>query len=223
MRWHLGATIVLAFVISACGHHGDGQHAQITRLERLTLHRSGCEGECPEYTVAVGSDGEVVFEGSRFVSITTAQARIAPLELRALTDALNEKRFVHFNDRYETNEDGCASHPTDHQTVTLTVNFDGRSKTVRNYLGCRQRQEMPRIREQPQPQSVQTTPLPPNPWPAPSTLAPGAAGPTPIECPYPLSLVHLEDRIDSILRTKRWTGNARPAYSAACAAQPDRR
>jgi len=227
MRRKLGACLILAFVIGGCGRDerrgGDSQRLQITRLERLTLHRADCFGECPAYTVTVESDGQVGFEGGRFAAVTQARDRVSALELNALTDALNEKRFVDFNDRYEKREDGCQDVASDAQTVTLTVDFDGRSKTVRHYLGCRARQWIPPVNEQPKARPGTGTPvLPPNPWTPAPTLEPGAVS-TPFECPYPLSLLHLEERIDSILRTGRWTGETRRAYFGRCASQSDRR
>jgi hypothetical protein len=181
------------------------RNVQVAHLEGLSLQRSVCFGTCPEYTVTVEADGHIAFAGGRFVTVSKAEGQASANELKALITALNEVRFLSLNDRYETEVDGCDSVATDHQTVTVSAHFDGRSKTVRHYLGC--------WKDGPKSATAQSMPPePPPPWgpgPSPSVREPG--------CPYPMALVELENRIDSILRTEVWVVKPSPRYERCSA------
>lgn len=211
MRAHHGAITILPWLITVVsgGCAWSRFSGQIEQLERLTLQRSVCFGTCPEYAVTVEANGQVVFEGGRFVAISKGGGHVSPTDWKALINALNEERFLSLKDQYETKADGCDDVVTDHPTVTISADFDGKSKTVRHYHGC--------WKDSPTPPAARTMPPePPGRWrAAPSPPEPG--------CPYPMGLVELENRIDAILGTERWTGKLAPQYSSRCFTQPNRR
>jgi hypothetical protein len=192
-RWIVAAC--LALPILACAADVV-EVPKIERLESLELQRTICFGMCPEYTVAVGADRRVRFSGGRFVSVESAEREVRDAEIEALVAALNEAGFLRLQDRYETQEDGCAV-ATDSPTVVLSVVFDGVSKSVRHYHGCL----TPRPKPEWRPMTPPDSPLRPPPAPV---LDP--------PCPFPMALVQLQNRIDAILRTESWVGRAPYGY-----------
>ncbi len=99
--------------------------------DSVTLSRSPCFGTCPVYTVEVREDGQVTWHGKRFVQVVGDRtARIRPAEARRLIAHFRAARFFTLEDRY-------AARITDMPTQTLTLNVDGRTKTVVDYAGER--------------------------------------------------------------------------------------
>ena len=192
------ASVVLCLPVTVVACGGCRVPSQrIVHLETLQLQRSHCFGTCPAYTVAVDADRRVRFAGERYVAVESAERQASSAEIDALVRALNEGGFPRLQDRYETPEDGCEATATDHATVTLTVRFDGVSKSVRHYHGC--------WTLAPSPPRVQSIP-PESPFLRKPPPAPE------LGCPFPMALVELQNRIDSILRTESWIGNVPYQY-----------
>lgn len=166
----------------------------VERFERVRLERSTCYGTCPAYAVTLESNGQVTFEGIRFVRAMSGQSVIGPGRIRAVREALDVAQFRTMREQYATTADGCEDVATDLPTVTLSVTIDGRTKTVRHYLGCL---------ELPTPAKAAArsghTPDSPPEWRPPDP-------PPPLPCSGPRELVTLESQIDALLGSERWSG-----------------
>jgi hypothetical protein len=95
----------------------------------ISLARSGCYGPCPAYTVTLGSDGSVVFDG-RFYTATqgTQTAHIDPAAVRRLAQKFVDVDFYSMDDKY-------VAAVTDNPSYVLNINIDGHSKQVCDYVG----------------------------------------------------------------------------------------
>jgi hypothetical protein len=106
-------------------------------FDKVTMHRSGCYGRCPVYSVTVSSDGRVAFEGEKFIAVPGRHAgRTSTSELVQLSRAIRDVDFVALRESYQSDADGCRTWTTDQSTVVITVTFQGRSHQVTYYYGC---------------------------------------------------------------------------------------
>ena len=95
----------------------------------ITLTRTMCYGFCPAYTVTVTGDGQVRYEGSRFVNVVGARTATVPREdVARLLERFDEVGFERLNDEYR-------GQMTDLPTTTVTLVRNGRRKTVVDYGG----------------------------------------------------------------------------------------
>jgi ankyrin repeat protein len=94
----------------------------------ISLERSGCFGSCASYNVTLCTEG-IIFRGSGYVAARgkhTDQIDMAKIQKLA-------KRFV-TADFYSMDDTYVAS-VTDNPTFVLSIEIDGRSKRVEDYVG----------------------------------------------------------------------------------------
>lgn len=104
-------------------------YAEPPQPVEIVLSRSVCFGFCPDYTVRISGEGEVVYDGRAFVNVRgEARARIAPAEVAALLARFDAIGFERLRDHYHANV-------TDMPTFTLTLTRNGHSKRVIDYAG----------------------------------------------------------------------------------------
>jgi hypothetical protein len=98
---------------------------------RVTLHRSMCYGTCPAYGVTIDGDGTVTWDGQNYVAVKGQRTgKITPEQVKALYAAFRKADFFWLLDNY-------SSHITDMPSFTVTLAYDGHSKTVTDYAGFR--------------------------------------------------------------------------------------
>jgi hypothetical protein len=96
---------------------------------RITLERSVCFGFCPDYTVSITGDGQVAYEGRRFVNIAGRQtATILAADVQRLLARFDAVGFDRLRDEYR-------AQVTDLPTYTVTLERNGRTKRVLDYGG----------------------------------------------------------------------------------------
>jgi hypothetical protein len=104
----------------------------------VTLGRTTCFGECPEYSVTIDAQGLVRYEGRKFVRVEGIQTdRLPVARVAALFAQIERIRFFDFNESYRTihTPDGEIS-VTDLPTTMVSVTYGGRSKQILDYLGA---------------------------------------------------------------------------------------
>jgi hypothetical protein len=96
---------------------------------RITLERSVCFGFCPDYTVSITGDGQVTYEGRRFVNVTGRQtATIPAADVARLLARFDAAGFNNLRDEYR-------AQVTDLPTSIITLERNGRTKRVLDYGG----------------------------------------------------------------------------------------
>ena len=101
------------------------------------MHRSGCLGICPVYTVQVFADGRVAFEGEREVVAKGEQNATIPLsDVATLELAIERSGFRTMKAAYLFETDGCTEWWTDNSTVTIIELRGSLKKRVEYYYGC---------------------------------------------------------------------------------------
>jgi hypothetical protein len=97
-----------------------------SKVTKLTLERTPCDGPCPVYGVTVSGTGEVEYFGSAHVARAgTHRWRISRRRLQRLAEALERARYVRLQDEYAS----CG--PTGAPGCSISVEYDdGGSKSV---------------------------------------------------------------------------------------------
>ncbi|MEW6639712.1 MAG: DUF6438 domain-containing protein [Pseudomonadota bacterium] len=103
----------------------------------ITLERGPCEARCAVYRLTLEGDGHVVYLGRHFVhKAGRATARVQPDAIRQIAQQLQALDFFALKDAYGRDPGDCVTRQDDAPTATLTLNIDGRSKTVQHNVGC---------------------------------------------------------------------------------------
>jgi ankyrin repeat protein len=94
----------------------------------ITLQRSGCFGSCPSYRVTLTAE-DVEFDGGGYVVARGKHtAAVDPTDVRRLA-----KKFV--NADFYSMDASYAASVTDNPTYELSIEIDGHSKKVEDYVG----------------------------------------------------------------------------------------
>lgn len=124
-RYFLG---LAALLLAACAPVETTAEQPMNNVE-IRLNRGVCYGFCPDYTVTINGDGQVRYEGRRFVDAVGERTSTIPREdVARLVARFNEINFDQLQDVYR-------ARVTDLPTYTLTLTRDGRTKTVVDYGG----------------------------------------------------------------------------------------
>jgi len=104
----------------------------------ITLQRTVCYGTCPEYKVTIFADGRVLYEGVSSVK-TKGQAwgRISRQKLEDLILEFQNIYYFNLNDSYTPGTKACPQSMTDMPAATTSLSWNGKSKTIVHYHGCR--------------------------------------------------------------------------------------
>ncbi len=128
----------IAIVITACVPGLTGKETDIA----VQMERTECFGKCPVYTITIGSDGKVTFEGKQFTNVTgKAEARLEREKIDELIAEVIKADFYSLNSSYFDESDGCPSTATDSPTVNLTITLGSYEKSVRHYHGCMEKRD----------------------------------------------------------------------------------
>lgn len=96
---------------------------------RITLERGVCFGFCPDYTVSITGDGQITYEGRRFVNVGGRQtATIPAADVQRLLARFDAVGFERLRDEYR-------AQVTDLPTFVITLERNGRTKRVLDYGG----------------------------------------------------------------------------------------
>lgn len=120
---------LFAFALAACASPPTQPPAD-TANASITLERTRCFGFCPDYSVTVRGDGQVIYQGRAFVGVEgERRAEVSPQAAAALFARAEAIGFVNLRDEYRANITDIPS-----ARVTL-VTPDGRTKSVLDYGG----------------------------------------------------------------------------------------
>jgi hypothetical protein len=113
------------FALAACATPSPQPPGDVS----ITLTRSVCFGFCPDYTVTITGDGQVHYEGRRFVNVVGRRTATIPREAVAgLVRRFDQIGFHRLRDAYR-------AEVTDLPTYSVSIAREGRSKTVVDYGG----------------------------------------------------------------------------------------
>ena len=124
----LARTTVAALIVSVFASAGLSQGEVIPADFNIKLERTACFGACPVYTVTIDAQGNVTYEGTRFVRVEGQQTDQIPTS--TVATLLATARRVGFFDLLDSYRAPISDLPTTY--VTITAN--GRTKRVEDYF-----------------------------------------------------------------------------------------
>ncbi len=103
--------------------------------------KSSCLGPCPAYQVMIFENGTIIFNGINYVQ----QKGLYKIHdssgiFQNILQILDEYNINDFRDSYGgdySEEKVCKQQWTDHPTTTLSLQLDGKIKTIEYYHGCK--------------------------------------------------------------------------------------
>ena len=181
--------LLLICLVTSCSYVSPPSHipeSQIPTELSIDMQRTGCYGTCPAYTVSLQPSGKVTFDGRGFTKIIgRAEDVINDEKKEQLVAEITKADFFKLDDAYTQESRNCPTTRTDNSTVTLSIRLNDKSKTVVHYLGCR------RVRERDKNNTSDLPVIKETDW---------------LSDIYPQNLYVLENKIDEIVGTQRWTG-----------------
>lgn len=122
---------------------------------QMSLSRTGCFGACPAYAIEVFGDGNVVYEGRRYVAVTGShRTKISREAVAQMLEAFRRTDYFSLANEYK-------ALITDNPTYTTSIRIGGHVKRVVDYVG--------------------------------------------LSVGMPVEVQHLEDAIDELADSARWT------------------
>lgn len=118
-----------AVALASCAPvEAPAEQPNVSNVE-IRLVRGVCFGFCPDYTVTINGDGQVSYEGRRFVNAVGARNATIPREnVAQLVARFDEIGFNGLRDSYR-------AQVTDLPTYTVSITRNGQTKTVVDYGG----------------------------------------------------------------------------------------
>jgi hypothetical protein len=104
----------------------------------IKLERTACFGTCPDYQLAVKSNGIITFKGGTFTKtkgLTTG--KITSTDLKQIISEFEKTKFFELRNSYSEYSDGCGEVATDSPSEIISIQINGKKKTVSHYFGCR--------------------------------------------------------------------------------------
>lgn len=97
------------------------------------MERTICFGTCPSYELTILKNGSVIFIGKEFVQQEgRAEGMISDEDMEELISAIRTSHFMEITSNPE-----CQSRMTDHPSVFLTIQLNGKENNVTHYQGCK--------------------------------------------------------------------------------------
>ena len=129
-RYHLLLLVALAGLVAP------GAQAGVPKGEVgqpwIRIERTLCYGTCPAFTVQITPEGDVTYDGTRFVMRRgVAKRRLRPAEVDKLRRAVDRAAFA----KLDTHCCDCRDR-TDHPWTLIDIADPNGVKSIRHYHGC---------------------------------------------------------------------------------------
>lgn len=143
--------IALAAILTCFGivsTYADASSSGGRATKVITLERTQCFGTCPMYKLTIFSDGRVSYEGIKFVkTVGKAGGRISRAKLRDLVTEFTNISYFKLPDSFEPGQKTCPQEWTDMPSAITSLAWNGKSKTIKHYYGCRGLSTLDRLTE----------------------------------------------------------------------------
>jgi hypothetical protein len=105
-------------------------HAQDESKVAITLERTACFGTCPMYTISILENGDVIYNGEKFVDVTGEQkSQLDPETVAAMVKAFEDVGYFDWKEAYDTMT------VTDMPYIITSVTRNGETHRITRYVG----------------------------------------------------------------------------------------
>ena len=93
---------------------------------------------CIDYTLNIEPNGKTLVTKDCFSpeASQTYENQLNENQIKEIIREVGNSDFFSFENDYGFESKNCSSISTDSPTVTLTINLDGKEKTIKHYYGC---------------------------------------------------------------------------------------
>ena len=114
-----------------------GTGAKAQSADTIVLERNGyCFGQCPTYRLAITSDGNVEFAGTKEVRQAQVSRRLSPEAFGDILSRLQSAGFFDLDSSYAPGSASCRQAVTDMPGGSISISRAASHKRVRFYRGC---------------------------------------------------------------------------------------
>jgi len=129
---------LLVILLLLLGQTAVDDAARTSSTSVITLERTGCFGTCPVYKLTIFKDGNVLFEGKEYVRQEgKASGKISQKALKDLIAQFQSIDYVNLRSSYVSQGKECPEWWTDSPGAITSLTFEGKTKTINHYHGCR--------------------------------------------------------------------------------------
>jgi hypothetical protein len=130
------ARLVSLLLLCLCACNAEDEVWASPEHFEIGLTTSACFGTCPVYQMSVDERGSLHFYGKAWVEKPGAyDADVSATDVKKLYAEILQAGFLHMQDSYLTEADGCAI-ATDAPTSYFSLRADDKHKRVDYYWGC---------------------------------------------------------------------------------------
>lgn len=129
--------IIFSFLILICSCANSDNSAPKS-LKLIMKMDTMIAKPCIDYAVFIKPNGKTVITKDCYRSEEnqTYESQLNESQMTEIIREVENSNFFSFENNYSYGSKNCSSLSTDSPTVTLTINFDGKKKTIKHYYGC---------------------------------------------------------------------------------------
>ncbi len=129
------------FVLALCGNLLAQTEKNLMPTQKnelsLTLKKSDCGGYCSVYNTSIQPNGNILFEGIFMTKIKgKIESSLNETKMSQLINEIVKADFFSLKDSYTPESKNCPWFMLEAPTIILSVNLNGKEKTITHYLGC---------------------------------------------------------------------------------------
>lgn len=115
---------------------------------KISFSTTQCFGKCPVYSVTLDQSGNVEFDGEQNVDkLGKSSKKVAATAAAEVYEALQSAGYFELKDAYAIDSPDCERARTDAPTYKWSVEHDGKTKPLSQYLGCEGVDALDKVRE----------------------------------------------------------------------------
>jgi hypothetical protein len=126
----------------------DAGASHLPKAFKISFSTTECFGMCPVYSVTLDQAGNVEWSGEKNVDkLGKSTKKVAATAAAEVYEALQSAGYFELKDAYAIDSPDCERARTDASTHKWSVEHDGKTKPLSQYLGCEGVDALDKVRE----------------------------------------------------------------------------
>ena len=126
----------------------DAGESKLPQAFEISFSTTECFGKCPVYSVTLDQSGNVEFDGQQNVDkLGKSSKKVSAAAAGEVFEALQSAGYFELKDAYAIDSPDCERARTDAPTYKWSVEHDGKTKPLSQYLGCEGVDALDKVRE----------------------------------------------------------------------------
>lgn len=126
----------------------DAGESTLPQAFKISFSTTECFGKCPVYSITLDQSGNVEFDGQQNVDkLGKSSKKVSATAAGEVFEALQSAGYFELKDAYAIDSPDCERARTDAPTYKWSVEHDGKTKPLSQYLGCEGVDALDKVRE----------------------------------------------------------------------------